>query len=425
MKKVSILISTIILFTACNNKQVNNKSTIDNNENSSTEISNLDSIGVETRTAETTYKPAFSGQTRAKFIKTQTPYSVDIITENLNPQWEIINLPGGKLLTTDKFGGYFNIIDLKNPSVPKKVTGLPPISITRTENIQGGLLGVILDPNFEKNRTIYWSYSEAEPNKPGYDHTSIAKGVLSADETKVENVQVIYRANVSHNSGLHYGGRMAFDKDGYLFATISERSDPETRVLAQDLSKSLGKVIRITTDGKPAPGNPFVGKEGALPEIYSYGHRNILSLVYNSSNSKLWVIEQGPRGGDEVNLIQPGKNYGWPIITYGIEYSGEKINGGLTQKEGMEQPIYYWDPVIAPSGGDLYSGNIDEWKGNIFLGGLKNQLLARLVIKDDKVIAEEHLMTDQKDRIRDMVTGTDGNLYVVGDGGKIYKISKK
>jgi len=186
----------------------------------------------------------------------------------------------------------------------------------------------------------------------------------------------------------------------------------------------LGKILKITKDGKPAPGNPFIGKTGYKPEIYAFGIRSPQGLALDEKG-QLWDIEMGPRGGDEINLIQPGKNYGWGDVTYGIEYSGEKINNGTTQKEGTEQPVYYWDPVVSPSGVTFYTGNIDEWKNNLFIACLSGQHINRIVLKDNKVVGEERLLLDQKERFRDVLNGSDGNLYGVTDSGKLYKISKK
>lgn len=410
MKNLATLtLSMLFLFSCTNNKN--------NTENADAKTN--DSISKETEAANTEYKPAFEGQTRANYIKTKSGYDVSVVNENLGLPWAIVNLPDGKLLMTEK-SGHMMIIDLQKPYELKKVTGLPKVN----QYNQGGLLDVILDPNFKENRTIYWTFSEPATDGSKNDQTSIAKATLSTDETKVENVKIIYRTFPSHDSGLHYGSRLVFDKDGYLYASFGERSSDEMRKYAQDLKSPLGKIIRITTDGKAAPGNPFEANKEALPEIYSLGHRSPQSLAFNDKG-ELWEIEHGPRGGDELNLIQPGKNYGWPLITYGIEYAGGKIANGATNNEGLEQPNYYWDPVIAPSGAEFYTGSIDEWKGSLFVGGMVKQALVRLVIEGNKVIGEEHLLLDQKDRIRDMVTGTDGHLYAVGDNGKLYRIAKK
>jgi glucose/arabinose dehydrogenase len=216
-----------------------------------------------------------------------------------------------------------------------------------------------------------------------------------------------------------------FDKDGNLFVSAGERSELEGRVQAQFLNSGLGKVFKITKEGKPAPGNPFLQQKDAMPEIYSYGHRNPESLEINPATGELWEAEFGPRGGDELNLIKAGKNYGWPVITYGIEYSGEGIGDSIQQKEGMEQPVYYWDPVLSPGGMAFYTGSaIPEWENNLFISGLSSIHIARLLIVNNKVVGEEMLLTDKSERFRD-ITYTNGMLYTVTDGGNLYRISKK
>ena len=266
---------------------------------------------------------------------------------------------------------------------------------------------------------IFFSFSEPVS---GGNHTAVGKGKLSADEKNIENPTVIFRATPTYDGRLHYGSRLVFDKDGNLFVSTGERSDFQTRAFAQKQYSYLGKVLKITTDGKPAPGNPNIS--GWKPEIYSTGHRNPQGMALDEKG-QLWEAEMGPRGGDELNLIQPGKNYGWGDVTYGIEYSGKKINNGTTQKAGTEQPVYYWEPSISMSGITFYTGNISEWKNNLFLGCLGGEKIIRLVINDNKVIGEEWLLEDKKDRIRDVLNGNDGNLYAVSDSGKLYKISKK
>jgi glucose/arabinose dehydrogenase len=288
---------------------------------------------------------------------------------------------------------------------------------------QGGLLDVALDPDFNSNKIIYWSFSE--PYKQG-NLTAVGKGTLNEAAGQVEHPVVIFRATPAlNNSKLHYGSRLVFDKDGNLFVSAGERSVLEGRAQAQLLSAGLGKVFKITKDGKPAPGNPFLNDPKAMPEIYSYGHRNPQGLDINPATGELWEVEFGPRGGDEVNRILPGKDYGWPVITYGIEYDGRKIGDSIQQKEGMEQPVYYWDPVTSPSGITFYKGNdIPEWENNLFIGGLSSMHIVRLVIKDNKVTGEEWLLGDKKERFRDIAYNK-GALYAVTDNGSLYKISRK
>ena len=299
------------------------------------------------------------------------------------------------------------------------IAGIPSVNSSG----QGGLLGVTIDPAFESNRMVFWTFSE---NTPEGNLTSVARGKLSADEQRFENVTVIYRATPAYKGTLHYGGRILFDKAGNIIVSTGERSDLETRPQSQDLKSGLGKVVRITKDGKPAAGNPFAGNTNARPELYSYGHRNVQGLAFHPTTGDLWENEFGPRGGDELNRIQPGKNYGWPVITYGIEYAGGKVGEGITQKEGMEQPVYYWDPVLSPSGMTFYTGNdIPEWNNNLFISGLSSQHIARLVIENNKVVGEERILADEKQRFRDITQGKDGALYTVTDGGRLYRIGKK
>lgn len=371
---------------------------------------------VETKAANTDYKPAFEGQTRIQGVKTTTPFQVKILTKDLKRPWGITSLPDGRFLITEKSGDMR--IASADGTLGEPITGIPKVN----DGGQGGLLGITTDPDFSNNRMVYWVFSEKQPNA---NLTAVAKGKLADDEKSILNATVIYRATPAHNSTLHYGGRILFDKTGNIIFSTGERSDLETRPQAQYLNSSLGKVIRITTAGKAAPGNPFENQKDARPELYSYGHRNVQGLAINPATGDLWESEFGPRGGDEINLIQPGKNYGWPIITYGIEYAGPKIGDGIQQKESMEQPVYYWDPVISPSGITFCSSDaIPEWKNNLFVASLSGQHIDRLVIKDNKVIGEERLLSDQSQRFRDITQGKDGALYAVTDDGRLYRIGK-
>jgi glucose/arabinose dehydrogenase len=241
----------------------------------------------------------------------------------------------------------------------------------------------------------------------------------------IENPVVIFRATPALNSSLHFGSRLVFDKDENLFVSTGERSILEGRKQAQWLNSGLGKIFKITKEGKPAAGNPFLNQKDAMPEIFAYGIRNAQSLDLHPVTGDLWEAEFGPRGGDELNIIKAGKNYGWPVITYGLEYSGGQVGAGIQQKEGMEQPVYYWDPVLSPSGMVFYRGNaIPEWKNNLFIGGLNSEHIARLVIEKNKVVGEERILAGMRERFRD-VAYFNGMLYAVTDGGNLYRISKK
>lgn len=372
---------------------------------------------VETKEANTDYKPAFLGQTRVAGVKTATPYEGKVLTEALKNPWGITALPDGRLLITEREGTMRIVTPAGQVSQP--ITGLPAVSSSG----QGGLLGVRVDPDFATNRMVYWVFSE--PTSGG-TLTAVAKGKLSANEQRIETPTVIYRATPAYNGTLHYGGRILFDKNGNLVVSTGERSDRVTRPQAQALNSGLGKVVRITKDGQPASGNPFAGQSGARPEIYSYGHRNVQGLAFHPVTGDLWENEFGPRGGDEVNRIEPGKNYGWPIITYGIEYSGQKVGEAIQQRSGMEQPVYYWDPSISPSGMTFYTGDaIPEWKNNLFVGALSGLHIARLVIENNKVVGEERLLAGETQRFRDITQGNDGALYAVTDQGRLYRIAKK
>ena len=410
-KKLPALITAgVVLLSACG-------SNVNNIKSSKTDSVAADSSAapVETKAPNSDKKPAFAGQTRVRAVKTNTPFEAKVLNSDLKSPWGIVSLPDGKLLITEKEGTMRIATSTGTISAP--LTGIPAVD----PKGQGGLLGITIDPAFAQNRMVYWAFSEPVS---GGNHTSVAKGKLSADEKSIENARVIYRALPVYNGDKHYGGRVIFDKSGNLLLSTGERSDKVTRPQAQDPKSGLGKVIRITTEGKPAPGNPTI--DPSRPEVYSYGHRNVQGLTIHPGTGDIWEAEFGPRGGDEINLIQPGKNYGWPTITYGIEYSGETIGDGITQKAGLEQPIYYWDPVISPSGMTFYSGNnIPEWENNLFIGSLSGMHIARLVIENNKVTGEERLLSGENQRFRAVIQGNDGALYAVTDQGRLYWIGKK
>lgn len=383
-----------------------------------------------------TQKPSFAGQTRACGIKSEVSFEVVVLAKGLDRPWAVEPLPDGSFLVTEK-PGRMRIISPKGEigeplngllpvgqggvSTDSGQGGMPPI----TARGQGGLLDVVLSPKFKNDRTIYWSFSE---QREGGSGTSVARGVLSRDKKSLEGVKVIFRALPTYENGLHFGSRLAFGRDGKLYVTTGDRFDrTKMRPLAQQLSSHNGKVMRINTDGTAPRDNPFVGKADALPEIWDVGHRNIQSAVFDDKG-QLWTVEHGAKGGDELNLVVKGKNYGWPVVSYGEEYSGDPIPGDITTGQGFEQPVYYWDPVIAPSGMEFYTGKaFPKWRGSIFIGGLASQRLVRLVLKNNRVVGEEHLLKNFGSRIRDVRQGPDGALYLVTDekDGKLVKLTPK
>ena len=365
-------------------------------------------------------KPAFAGQTRAPEKLSNVAFDVVTVGSGLEFPWGMTFLPNGNILVTEKPG---RLRVLANEKLSEPVAGLPAVDARG----QGGLLDVTLDPQFATNGLIYWSYSE--PQTDGSNNTAVARGkFVDGAAPRVDNVQVIFHQSPFPGSRQHYGSRLVWHRDGTLFVTMGDRSVTPGRMQAQNLDVTIGKIARINADGTIPKDNPFVGKTGVKPEIWSYGHRNVQAAVLHPGTGELWEVEHGTRGGDELNIARKGKDYGWPTIAYGIEYRGGPITGGITAKEGMEQPIYYWDPVIAPSGMIVYTGSLfPQWKNNVFIGGLATTNLVRLEVNGDKVVAEERLVKDLKERIRDVEQGPDGAIYMVTDNkaGRVIKIVPK
>lgn len=361
-------------------------------------------------------KPAFAGQTRAPLRTAGAKFTVETVAKGLVHPWALAFLPDGAMLVTER-PGRMRIVTAKG-ALSAPLEGLPRVDARE----QGGLLDVVLDPKFGDNQLVYWSY--AEPAKGG-NRTAVARGrLVRGDKPRIDDVQVIWRMKPVLDSKLHFGSRLVFAQDGTLFITTGERSILAGRKQAQQLDSAFGKVIRIKPDGTVPKDNPFVNKQGALPELYSYGHRNIQAAALNPATGQLWIVEHGARGGDEINIIVPGKNYGWPVISYGLEYSGKKIGEGITQREGMEQPIYYWDPVIAPSGMAFYTGSaFPAWRGSLFVGGLVDKYLARLTLDGNRVVGEERLL-EGRGRVRDVRVGREGAVYVLTDedNGELLKL---
>ncbi|HEX7811483.1 MAG TPA: PQQ-dependent sugar dehydrogenase [Burkholderiales bacterium] len=358
-------------------------------------------------------KPAFEGQTRACGVQTERAIAVDVVAKGLDKPWAVEPLPGGGWLVTEKTGQLRHVA--KEGEVGNPVKGVPPVDARR----QGGLLDVELSPSFAADRLIYWSYTE---RRKGGNATSVARGKLAMNHRSLSDVEVIFRAEPAYDGTKHFGSRLVFGRDGMLFITLGERSEDVMRPQAQQFNSHMGKVIRIRPDGSVPHDNPFIGTTAALPEIWTLGHRNVQSAAIDASG-KLWIVEHGTKGGDEINLIEKGRNYGWVIAAYGEEYSGKPIETAETWREGTVQPVYYWDPNIAPSGAQFHSGKaFPEWRGNLFIGGLKDRDLVRVVIQDDKVTGEERLLADRGQRIRDVKEGPDGFLYVVTDGGDLWRV---
>jgi glucose/arabinose dehydrogenase len=349
-------------------------------------------------------------------VKSGAAFDVTVLAKGLERPWAVEPLPNGDFLVTEKPGrlrivsaggevgppvGGLLPVGSGGVSAASAQGGLPPI----TAQGQGGLLDVALSPNFARDRTIFWSFSE---QREGGSGTSVARGVLTEDRRNLEQVRVIFRATPTYDNGLHFGSRLAFGPDGMFYITLGDRYDRPNRPKAQQLDTHIGKVVRLNPDGSVPADNPFAGQAGAAPQV--------------------WTVEHGAKGGDELNLIEKGKNYGWPLVTYGEEYSGEPFAGAVTAREGFEQPVYYWDPVIAPSGMQFYTGAaFPAWRGSLFVGGLASQRLVRLVIESNRVVGEEHLLADRGKRVRDVRQGPDGALYVVTDesDGELLKITPR
>lgn len=339
-------------------------------------------------------------------------YKIEVVTvaEGLENPWSLAFLPDGRMLVTER-PGRLRVV-ASDGTLSRPVAGVPRVYAKG----QGGLLDVILDRDFATSRTIFLSYSEPGPGGAG---TAVARAVFEGD--RLSGVEVIFRQFPKTSGGRHFGSRLVIADDGSLFVTVGERGE---RRRAQDPMVHRGQVVRIRRDGGIPADNPFVGRAGFRPETWSYGHRNPQGAALHPVTGKLWIHEHGARGGDEINIPRPGRNYGWPVIAYGRHYSGARIGEG-THKPGMEQPIYYWDPSIAPSGMAFYTGDkFPKWRGNLFVGALKFRLLVRLVLDGEKVVAEERMLEALGDRIRDVRQGPDGYLYLLTDSsdGRVLRL---
>ena len=326
------------------------------------------------------------------------------VATGLEHPWSVAFLPDGRLLVTER-PGRLRLVD-RDGQLSSPLAGVPTV-LARG---QGGLLDVVLSPGFAQDRLVYLSF--AEPGGAG-GGTAVARGRLG--ERGLDGTQVIWRQEPKVAGFNHWGSRLVWRPDGTLFVTLGERYSHSE--LAQDLSTTLGKVVRINADGSVPPNNPFVGRANVRPEIWSYGHRNVQAAALDASG-ELWTVEHGARGGDELNNPQPGRNYGWPVITYGVDYSGARIGIG-TEAPGMEQPIYYWDPVIAPSGAVFYTGQaFSDWRGDLLVGSLQPGRLVRLRLRDRRVVQEERYVIGRGERVRDVRQGPDGFVYLLTDQPK-------
>ena len=369
----------------------------------------------------TSQRPAFAGQTDAPAQPGGVSFDVLTVAAGLQFPWGMDFLPDGRILVTERDGRLRVVSAGGNLSSP--VDGVLAVD----DRGQGGLLDIALHPDFASNQLVYWTFSE--PQGGNRNGTSVARGrFVDGDAPRIEGAQVIFRQVPTLNSALHFGGRLVWARDGTLFVTMGDRSITEGRMQSQNMDSLIGKIARINADGSVPADNPFVGRAGVPQQIFSIGHRNVQAATLHPETGELWEVEHGTRGGDEINIVRAGTDYGWPTIAYGIEYGGGPITGAITQKAGMEQPLYYWDPVIAPSGMTFYTGALfPAWQGSLFIGGLATEDLVRLSIDGERVTGEERLLRDVSERIRDVVQGPDGALYLLTDNirGRILKIVPK
>ena len=340
----------------------------------------------------------------ASFTEASADFQIITIAEDLDQPWGLAFLPDDKMLVTEK-SGQLRLIS-EGRLDPRPIEGLPEIY----DHGQGGLLDVILHPNYSRNKLIYLSYVGGRPGNTG---TEVLRGRLNLVEYRLEEAEVIFKMQPKLNSSHHFGSRLLFDDKGYLFVTLGERGEMEE---SQSLQTHQGTVVRLNADGSVPDDNPFVGQANALPEIYSYGHRNAQGIAIHPVTRQIWIHEHGPRGGDEINILKSGANYGWPVITYGIDYDGSVIST-KTHQDGMEQPVLNWNPSIAPCGMMFYTGDkFPSWKGNLFVGALVRRHLRRIEFDDEGAVAgQELLLEDRHERIRNVRQGPDGLIYILTD----------
>ena len=362
------------------------------------------------------FASAVSAQEGRRYRTQAGDVVVETVASGLTNPWGLAFLPDGRMLVTER-PGRLRVITPEGQILPA-VDGLGAVEVAAKG--QGGLLDVALDPQFPDNRTIYLSLAEDRGgNRSG---TSVMRAKLNQAGTALEGAQVIFRQEPAHTTSNHFGSRLVFDRDGNLFVTAGDRFT--LRDQAQNPANHVGKIMHITPEGRPAPNNPFLQREGVRPEIWSLGHRNVQGAALNPATGELWIADHGARGGDEINIPQAGKNYGWPVITYGVDYSGAKIGEG-TAKPGLEQPIHYWVPSIAPSGMAFYTGDkFPAWRGSVLVGALAGELLTRLSLDGNRITGEERILQDLGERIRDVRQGPDGYVYLLTDrpSGRLLRV---
>jgi glucose/arabinose dehydrogenase len=353
------------------------------------------------------FEPAFELQTRAPAMDSGIALNVETIADGLNHPWGVEVLPDGSYLVTERAGILRAIAPDGTKGAP--IGGLPDLLAQG----QGGLLDVALSPDFASDRTIFLTY--AKDLGGGMSVTAAARATLPEDMSQLRDLTEIFAQQPPSPTAKHYGSRIVIDGD-HAFITTGEHSSDQERDYAQDLDKTYGKIVRVTLDGAPAAGNPFEGQANALPEIWSYGHRNIQGAAIEPATGRLWGLEHGPKGGDELNLIAPGLNYGWPVVSYGERYSGQPIGSGQHSMEGMVEPRYYWDPVIAPGGFDFVTGDtFADWQGNIIAASLRPGGIVRLALDGDTVTGEERFLRDELGRVRDIEIAPDGAILALTD----------
>jgi glucose/arabinose dehydrogenase len=353
---------------------------------------------------------ASAQQLEIPLLDSNQPYEYILVTKGLDIPWGMAWLDDSSILISDRKG---ELRIIRNGMLlNEKVSGLPEFMVQG----QGGLLDVAVDPNYKQNKLIYFSYSGLEGEGEGA-HTSVMRAKLQGFELSEQSV--IFEGGPNTTKGQHYGSRLTFDKQGYLYISSGDRGNRD--VNPQRLDRDAGKIHRINSDGSIPEDNPFIGQKDANPSIYSYGHRNPQGMAMHPETGDIWTHEHGPKGGDEINIIQPSANYGWPVISYGVNYSGSSFTE-LTEKEGMQQPAWYWVPSIAPSGMTFVTSDIyPEWKGKVIVGSLKFAYLVALELDGDKVVSQEILFPGIG-RVRNVKQGADGYIYVATDGAGIFKI---